>query len=166
MAKKKSNNVYELKVKLKYRKKIWRLIAIGGDQTLADLHNAIFEAFDRYDDHLYSFYVLAPGAKGRRRREGAIEFTDPFNNEEVGSSYDSVFNAEETTIDELNLEKGQLLKYLFDFGDEWEHEISVVRIEELTDKRKYPIILKKEGDSPPQYPDCDDEYDDEEDESD
>jgi len=54
--------VFIFKVALAGRKNIWRKIAIKGNQTLDDLHGAIFDAFDRYDDHLYSFYFpLKPG---------------------------------------------------------------------------------------------------------
>ena len=34
---------------------ISRTIQICGDQTLEDLHHAIFDAFDRFDDHMYEF---------------------------------------------------------------------------------------------------------------
>src|SRR5581483_1046862 len=36
-------------------KEVSRTIEIRGDQTLAQLHNAIFQAFDRWDEHLYEF---------------------------------------------------------------------------------------------------------------
>jgi len=34
---------------------ISRTIQIRGDQTLEDLHHAIFDAFDRFDEHMYEF---------------------------------------------------------------------------------------------------------------
>ena len=34
---------------------ISRTIQIRGDQTLEDLHHAIFDAFDRWDEHMYEF---------------------------------------------------------------------------------------------------------------
>lgn len=34
---------------------ISRTIEAHGGHTLADLHDAIFRAFDRYDEHLYEF---------------------------------------------------------------------------------------------------------------
>ena len=37
------------------RKVISRTIQIRGDQTLADLHGAIFAAYDRWDEHFYEF---------------------------------------------------------------------------------------------------------------
>ena len=45
--------IFVLKVALAGRKGIWRKIALRGGQTLDDLHEAIFEAFDRDDEHLY-----------------------------------------------------------------------------------------------------------------
>ncbi|MEI6518535.1 MAG: hypothetical protein WCO98_00595 [bacterium] len=50
--------------------------------------------------------------------------------------------------------------YLFDFGDEWWHEIIV---EEVTTKIpldiKYPALIAKRGKSPEQYEDIEDEED-------
>ena len=36
---------------------ISRTIQIRGDQTLEDLHRAIFKAFTRFDEHLYEFML-------------------------------------------------------------------------------------------------------------
>src|SRR5262245_21628471 len=36
-------------------KVVSRVIEIRGDQTLDQLHDAIFQAFDRWDEHLYEF---------------------------------------------------------------------------------------------------------------
>ena len=47
---------YQFKVRLKFRRSIWRSIVLRGNQTLEDLHDAIFMAFERDDAHLYSFY--------------------------------------------------------------------------------------------------------------
>ena len=49
-------SVYVFKVALSGSKRIWRRIAMRPAQTLDDLHEAIFTAFDRYDEHLYSFF--------------------------------------------------------------------------------------------------------------
>jgi len=52
-----------LKVALDGRRGTWRRIAICDNQTLGDLHRAIYRAFDRYDDHLYTFYVAPTTVK-------------------------------------------------------------------------------------------------------
>lgn len=51
--------MFVFKVALKGARRIWHRIAIRSDQTLDDLHKAIFNAFDRYDEHIYSFYIPA-----------------------------------------------------------------------------------------------------------
>jgi hypothetical protein len=73
-----SEDEYRFKVNLKGAKRIWRLIAMRGDQTLDDLYEGIFRAFDRFDDHLYSFYF--PKAPRRRSAVGppVREYATPF----------------------------------------------------------------------------------------
>ena len=58
-----SQPIFVFKVALAGRKSIWRKIALRGNHTLDDLHEAIFDAFDRDDEHLYSFYFPAAGTK-------------------------------------------------------------------------------------------------------
>lgn len=47
--------------------------------------------------------------------------------------------------------------YLFDYGDEWEHDITVKKVIALDPKEKYPKVLKITGKIPEQYPDYDEE---------
>ena len=73
-------------------------------------------------------------------------------------------NASKTKIASLKLKPKQLFFYLFDFGDEWWHEITVESIDAPAEKGKYPRIVDSRGESPPQYPDCEDDEDHDEDE--
>ena len=63
-------------------KEISRVIEIRGDQTLEQLHHAIFEAYDRYEEHMYQFqfgkrpfdpdgpnYGISVETSGRREME-------------------------------------------------------------------------------------------------
>jgi Plasmid pRiA4b ORF-3-like protein len=54
---------------VKKNRVISRTIQIRGDQTLEQLHYAIFNAFDREEEHMYEFQM---GGKGRwiQRRDG------------------------------------------------------------------------------------------------
>ena len=54
---------------------IYRKIAIRGDQTLKDLHDAIFDAFDREKEHLYSFSFPDKPTKSKRTIIGSPEYT-------------------------------------------------------------------------------------------
>lgn len=121
---------------------ISRTIEIPGHQTLEQLHRAIFKAFDREEDHLYEFQ-LSDTAIFPEKRYVPTEIQEE-EEEECGIT-------EDTTIQELKLQKGDVLLYLFDYDDIWAHEITVQEIQELDDTIRYPRITKKVGQSPPQY---------------
>lgn len=151
-------SIVVLKVALDGRRGTWRRIAIRGDQTLGDLHAAIFHAFDRYDEHLYTFYVASKTVKLTRAsaHRNAMRYSYPAALDNLMGGRGEK-NAEKTPITSLRLSTGQVFLYLFDFGDEWWHEITVEQIDAPAEKGKYPRIVEKHGDSPPQYPDFDEE---------
>ncbi len=132
---------------------ISRTIQIRGDQTLADLHKAIFKAFDRFDSHLYEFNL----GEGPDDRTAIYSLPMPPEVVLPGFEDDMTGDARITTIDSLGLEVGRAFGYLFDFGDEWLHQINVTAIEEAPEKGRYPKIIEKVGKSPPQYPDEDED---------
>lgn len=163
-------NLITMKVALAFAPEIWRKIAIRDDQTFDDLHHAIFEAFDRFDEHLYTFYhPKKPPRDKKRINRNALRDAQEYSCDET--YFDPFFedkpNVESsgTKLRKLNLQKGEVLYYLFDFGDEWWHIITVESVEEMAKKGKYPCILEKHGASPPQYPDFDEEDDELADES-
>jgi len=150
-----------LKVKLYSRKSIWRTLQFRGDQTLDDLHIAIFEVFDRFDPHLYEFQF---GKKPMDRN--AVRYVDPMINDDpfgFGNDDDAP-SADQAILASLGLFVGQKFFYWFDFGDSWWHEIEVVSIAPELAEGEYPKLLKSAGESPPQYPDEDEEDDDDSDE--
>lgn len=140
-----ASSVFVFKVALKYQKRIWRTIAIRGDQSLADLHRTIFNAFDRDDPHLYSFYFSSkPESTSRSRLRGATCYGCPDSQTEK--------RADRTRIDSLPLELKTRFEYLFDYGDEWWHEITLKGVKPLRGDVKYPHVIESRGDSPAQYP--------------
>ena len=89
MRKAKSDKQYSIKVSLKGNRRIWRLLVLVGDDTLHDLHEIIFSAFDRYDEHLYSFY-FPKAATGRERIPfQEKEYSSPITFEEPDQLYDN-----------------------------------------------------------------------------
>ncbi|RKY29220.1 MAG: hypothetical protein DRP79_01020 [Planctomycetota bacterium] len=127
-------------------KEVSRTIEIRGDQTLHDLHNVIFDAFDRFDEHLYEFQF---GEKPRDR--GAVRYGRP---EVPEMDYE---DASAAAVGALGLAVGDVFFYWFDFGDDWWHQIKVLAIGEKPRKGKYPRIISRVGESPPQYPPLDEE---------
>ncbi|WP_186804742.1 plasmid pRiA4b ORF-3 family protein [Limihaloglobus sulfuriphilus] len=154
-----TGSVFILKVFIVGSKRIWRKIAIREGQTLHDLHEIIFDAFDRYDDHMYSFYFPHSKIKFNPRKiyDSSDEYTHPYACEYEGPFKCEADNASKATIKSLNLRKGQVFFYLFDFGDSWWHEITVENANEPADNDKYPRIVEEKGPSPEQYPDFDEE---------
>jgi hypothetical protein len=134
-----------------------RTIQIRGDQTLADLHHAVFDAFDREEEHLYEFQF---GDKPMDRKApryvlpgGAAD--DPFDD---GTPAGVVT---ETTLDSLGLMPGRRFLYWFDFGDSWMHQISVAAVEDAPPRGRFPKVTKRVGESPPQYADLEEDEEDE-----
>ena len=157
--------LYCLKVALMYNKRIYRNIEIIENQSLDDLHESIFHAFDRYDAHLYSFFLTRKGTKNIRVIFDAPEYTHPMNLEDLWEfAPKERHNAKKTKIGSLGLKEKEKFYYLFDFGDEWWHEVTVLTIQTVKTVQAYPRIAKKVGESPEQYPEYEDEDDYEEDE--
>lgn len=120
-----------------------RVIDIPETDRLSDFHEIIFKSFDRYDHHLYEFryddrsFLPKPEGFPMLSEEG-----DEFS--------------ESTFLRDLQMKVGDSMLYIFDFGDDWEHHISLDKIVEPEKGKKYPCVLKGEGKSPPQYIDEED----------
>lgn len=118
-----------------------RTIAIRGDQTFRDLHDAIFEAFDREDEHMYEFQI---GGKGPQDPNAKCYVSDTTNEEATG-------HVAQTRLDAVGLQEEQAFGYWFDYGDDWWHQINVLSIIDEIPKGRYPKVTERVGDSPPQY---------------
>lgn len=128
-----------------------RTIQILGGQTLEQLHEAIFDAFDRFDNHMYEFQVGGKGPMDPKARRYVLSLEAPFTDRNAHGE------VARTAVGSLGLKVGQAFGYWFDFGDDWWHRINVVAIEEKAPKGKYPKVTGRVGESPPQYIDWDEE---------
>jgi Plasmid pRiA4b ORF-3-like protein len=123
-------------------KQISRVIEIRGDQTLEQLHHAIFKAYDRSDDHAYEFQF------GKRPHDpDGPDYGVPV----PGKRKKGYGDARTTKLDELNLKLHRAFGYWFDFGDNWYHQVQVEKIELAIPTVTYPRVIKRVGKSPPQY---------------
>jgi len=123
---------------------IIRTIEIRGNHTLADLHRAIFKAFNREEEHLYEFQLkgIGPNDPKAKRYGLAVVMSD-------GLAGDVA----KTPIGTLGLVVDESFGYWFDFGDDWWHQVDVLEITQPKAKVKYPRITNPVGASPPQYAD-------------
>jgi hypothetical protein len=123
-------------------KEISRVIEVRGDQTLEELHHAIFQAYDRWDEHLYEFQL------GKR----PFDPNGPnFGAGEAVAGKKRQGDARTTKLDELGLTPDRVFGYWFDFGDDWYHQVQVERIEQAIPAVAYPRVTRRVGKSPPQY---------------
>jgi hypothetical protein len=128
-----------------------RTIQIRGDQTLEDLHHAIFDAYGRWEEHMYEFQFGKGPMDPEARRyvlPNAFEFGQEQPNPPVG-------RVDQTAIESLGLKTGDRFGYRFDFGDDWWHQINVEAIEDKVPRGTFPKVTKRVGKSPPQYADED-----------
>jgi hypothetical protein len=139
-----SRHVFVFRARLADVKGVRRRVAVRGDQTLADLHAALQDAFEWADDHLYAFWL--DGVYWSRR---GVEFTEPGHARELG---DPDTRSARVRLGDLGLEPGQKIAYLFDFGDQWRVELTVAGID-ADDGGAYPRLLESSGEAPAQYRD-------------
>jgi tetratricopeptide (TPR) repeat protein len=132
--------IHRFKVMLRDNPDIWRIIDIKGNQMLSSLHKAIFKAFDRFEEHQYSFFL------SNKPFDRDSEYASPGLDTDVTGKL-----ATRIRIDSIALYGGPKFLYLFDYGDEWWHEVELISVTERVTRANYPRIVKKQGKSPPQY---------------
>jgi len=128
-----------------------RVIEMQGEQTLRDLHWAIYSAFDRDDQHLYLFeFGRKPGDRSAVQYVLPGDELDPLEGL-FGQRPRPGGRVDKTTLDALNLRPRDYFFYWFDFGDDWWHRIKVLKVSEDAPGGTYPRLIKVVGKSPPQY---------------
>jgi len=120
--------------------RIWRRIAIPAKMVLDTFSSSILDAFDFDYDHLYMFSY--------RNRFGMLEHINhPYADEPPYAS--------EVLIGELSLKPGTAMRYLYDFGDNWEFAVKLECIDPADETIKGPVMLESHGEAPEQYPEWD-----------
>ncbi len=125
-----------------------RTIEIRGKQSLEDLHFAIFDSFNRFEEHLYEFQL---GKKAYDRKAVRYPMATEYDDYEEDDPFFGGY-ADETTLDSLELRLKRKFYYYFDFGDSWYHEVQVIKIGPAPPRGKFPKVTARVGKSPPQYP--------------
>jgi hypothetical protein len=112
--------VYQLKVSLRGAKPpIWRRLLVPADITLSKLHAAILAAFDWHGGHMHVFET-AYGDFGQADRE-------------LGHRADG-----SVTLEQVAQQPKDKIRYTYDFGDDWIHDILVEKISTPDPSTTYP----------------------------
>ncbi|MCK4797538.1 MAG: plasmid pRiA4b ORF-3 family protein [Spirochaetes bacterium] len=122
------NTIYQFKITLNdITPPIWRRIQVPDTYTFWDLHVAIQDAMGWLDCHLHEFY-LRDNDSGRKYSIGMPgEETPP-----------ELLDDHEEKIKDHVTQEGQKIEYIYDFGDDWEHEIELEKILAKEDGKTYP----------------------------
>ena len=140
-----TNRVLQFKIEMKdIEPKIWRRILVSPDYNLWDLHVAIQDAMGWQDCHLHTF-EFKQKRKKIIERVGIPDF-ESFHESEI------VFPGWEISVLEYFNDLGVEAKYLYDFGDSWEHNVVLEGYIFKESKVKYPVCIDGERACPPE--DC------------
>lgn len=127
-----SDSVYVIRVDLKHiRPPIWRRFTTVGSVSLSQLHEVIQCVMDWTGSHLYCFEF------------GDLYFGDP--DSEIGLE-----DAREITLANVAPIAPMSFTYVYDFGDDWQHKVSVEQILPLGIDDIVPQVLKGKRNRPPE----------------
>ena len=109
--------VYQLKVLLIGSKPdIWRRLRVPGNANLGWIHAVFQVAMGWTNSHLHHFLT----AEAR--------YSDPHHNEDMGLGEEPDRDEAKATLEQVAPDPGAQFGYEYDFGDSWEHEITVEKI--------------------------------------
>ncbi|WFE27584.1 plasmid pRiA4b ORF-3 family protein [Solwaraspora sp. WMMD791] len=111
---------------------VWRRVQVPGGYTLDRVHRVIQHAMGWQDCHLHSFEIN--GAQyGEPDPDGELLLRD-----ELDTRLDAVAS------------KGTRLRYTYDFGDWWEHDVVVEDVGAPEPDMRYPYCADGERACPPE----------------
>ena len=112
-----------------------RQVEVPLNIRLDQLHDVMQAAMGWWNCHLYEFRV-------GEFVWGMVDMSDLFEPPEP---------ANKTTLKEVMEGTGtKRIQYIYDFGDDWDHSISIQKIIKATPGTKYPRLLKATGACPPE----------------
>jgi len=142
--KKTNKQIYQFKITLKNIKPpVWRRIQVPENYSFWDLHVAIQDAMGWTDSHLHAFGVTNPGT-------GLDEEIGPPGNS--FSDNDQMALPTKKKISGYFTPENNRAVYLYDFGDDWQHDILLEKILPREKDLKYPVCLAGKRHCPPE--DC------------
>jgi len=136
---------FQFKIQLKRitQPTVWRRVTVPGHFSFTKFHRVIQAAFGWEDYHLFQFSPKGYGSSP------IISIPDPdFDN--MGRNDRQRLHATKTTLTEIFTAEKQKFTYIYDFGDDWIHEITLEKI--AVDASLSCTCLAGKGACPPE--DC------------
>ena len=136
------DSVFEFRVELRgINPPIWRRIQLPASSTFWDLHCAIQDAMGWLDSHLHAF-VLDDPQTGDEEWAG---LPDPDDLESGKAGWD-------VKVRDHFASPGDTVEYLYDFGDGWEHDVTLQKVLPREPEGRYPRCVAGKRACPPE--DC------------
>lgn len=114
---------------------VWRQLAVRESMWLSRLHDSIQVVFDWFDYQTHAFHL------------DDLRFGNPLKRQEL-----SIEDDRDVTLADLDLEHRERFTYGYHFGEGWQLEIRIEKIEAPQKGQYYPVCLAGERAGPPE--DC------------
>ena len=128
---------FKIQIKGSTKPPVWRRLSIPANYSFHDLHIAIQVTFGWDNAHLFQF-----SPKGYESNPIIKEIYE--DNADYG--FEDALDSEEVDLSEIFTKEKQKFTYIYDFGDSWEHTITLEKI--LPDIAMYPMLLDGKGKCP------------------
>jgi len=112
---------------------VWRRLQVPATVRLNALHHVIQAAMGWQDYHLHAFTA------------GDVDYGPP--DLELGHR-----DERRTALNDVISERGERMRYVYDFGDHWRHDVVVEKVLAAGPGSRYPVCLTGKGRCPPE--DC------------
>lgn len=126
-----------------------RLIQINSQSSLYKLAQTIVAAFDFEFDHCFGFYDTLDR---KRQAKKVFEYFPDVGEDPTVPWAKSV---KRSKVSEAFQSIGEKMIFLFDYGDGWQFFVRLAETRANSGSKKL-IILESSGETPEQYPPCDD----------
>lgn len=132
------NQVYQFKVTLRgIRPPIWRRFQVTDDLTFYQFHHILLDVMGWGGGHLHLFDL------------DGWQITDA---ETLAGGWSDGEDEEKAQLKKYIYREGQKFRYVYDFGDDWEHDVLLEKILPVEAGIRYPRCLKGKRACPPE--DC------------
>lgn len=132
-------NIYQFKITLLDTKPpVWRRILVPESYSFYDLHVAIQDVMGWTDSHLHCFEKRE--LNNKRYAQPILVIDSPYAVDEIDRKIPTLF-VTETPITHIFKNIGDKIIYVYDFGDNWEHDVILEKILTKEPDKKYPICL-------------------------
>ena len=126
--------IFELKIQLReVRPPVWRRVLVPSDMDLAELHEVMQTAMGWTNSHLHEFET------------GGARYGVPDPDWEL----DEVADESGVKLSRIAAE-GSRVRYVYDFGDGWQHDVIVEKVMDAQPGWRYPCCVAGRRACPPE----------------